>query len=323
MKGWVKGMLIASAACIGTGTVLCLGAWGMGGRFSYYRDKSFGITRERSDRDAKEIAAADELREAEVYEEDAAVNRESEPKSDASSQALTSRGAEAKSGGTVVKKLEIQVMGGWVEIVNDDSTDQIVVTSSNEDYVCRQELEEDTLEIYVGLNSKVDFNLDHWLDGSAWQEWADGIGNKDPAAQIRIPAGVSFKQVDLEVKAGGISAEGLTSEKLDLETDAGILEVGEGNVQELDGECRAGELIFEGSVGREMKAECQTGSIQYRIDGSREDFWYEVEAKAGSILIDGKEEGILNRESIIENPGAAKKATLECRAGAVDVSFQQ
>ena len=30
MKGWVKGMLIASVACIGAGTMLCVGAWGMG-----------------------------------------------------------------------------------------------------------------------------------------------------------------------------------------------------------------------------------------------------------------------------------------------------
>ena len=39
MKGWVKGMLIASAVCIGTGTAMCAGAWAMGGRFSQFRHR--------------------------------------------------------------------------------------------------------------------------------------------------------------------------------------------------------------------------------------------------------------------------------------------
>ena len=205
----------------------------------------------------------------------------------------------------------------------DPSTDQIVVTSSDEDYRCRQELDEDKLEIYVGLNTGMDFwDADSWIDGSLWKDWVEDLDEEKPAAQIRIPAGADFRQVDLAVKAGEISMSQVTAEKLDLEVKAGYLEVSGGAVQELDGECKAGELIYEGQVGREMEAECNTGSIQYRIEGSQEDFWYQVEAAAGSILIDGQEKGVLNRESVIENPGAAKKAKLECTTGAIDVSFQ-
>ncbi len=91
----------------------------------------------------------------------------------------------------------------------------------------------------------------------------------------------------------------------------------------MDGECKTGELIYEGQVGREMKAECSTGSVQYVIDGSQEDFWYEVDAAiTGSVRIDGEENGILERDHVIHNPGAAKKASLECKTGVIDISFQ-
>lgn len=49
MKGWVKGMLVASAICIGTGAIMCITAWAMGGRFSYYRHRGFGFVEDQRD----------------------------------------------------------------------------------------------------------------------------------------------------------------------------------------------------------------------------------------------------------------------------------
>ena len=60
MKGWVKGMIIGAVACIGTGTVLCMGAWAMGGRFAYFRNRSYGLARFEDEREAlEEMARAD------------------------------------------------------------------------------------------------------------------------------------------------------------------------------------------------------------------------------------------------------------------------
>lgn len=319
MKGWVKGMLIASVACIGAGTLLCAGAWGMGGRFYYFRNRNFGITEEKMVQIAEdEIVMEDAYREADARKADGVAGEGQIKEGDVIPKQPSGAGAEAKSGGTIVRKLEIEVAGGWVEVVPDDSTDQIVVASSHEDYRCRQELDGDKLEIYVGL----DLDFDHWLDSGAWHGW-DGSGDGEPAATIRIPAGVCFDQADLEVKAGVVSVRQLSAKKMDLEVKAGSLEVAEGSVQELDGECKTGELIYEGQVGREMKAECSTGSVQYVIDGSQEDFWYEVDAAiTGSVRIDGEENGLLERDHVIHNPGAAKKASLECKTGVIDISFQ-
>jgi len=322
MKGWVKGMLIGAAACVGAGSMVCAGAWAMGGRFSHYRHRSYGLTEQWTEGEDMDTWEED-LEEPAVYEEDQDIRQGSgdreawEGGKTGGGIAKEDDGREARSGGTIVRELEIEVMGGWVEVAADDSVDQIVVTSSNENYACRQELKEDKLEVSIGLNSGL------------WQDWLSGrddgdFGDEDLAARILIPGGAVFREVGLTVKGGGLHMDQVTAQKLELDLGAGILEVSAGNVQELEGQCKAGELVYQGQVGQEMEAECATGSIQYQIDGSPEDFWYEVESAAGSVVVDGEEKGGLNwkKENTVDNPGAVKKAKLECKAGAVNVEFQ-
>lgn len=338
MKSWVKGMLIGAAACVGVGSTVCVCAWAMGGRFSHYRNRSYGWVEQLAEAGDTEGGKPEEFQ---VHEEGpigqdygtgisggASVSSGNgaltgvpsssgrEAKTEGSAGVTGSSAGEARSGGTVVRELEIQVMGGWVEITTDDSVDQIVVTSSNEDYVCRQELDEDKLEIRVSLNTGL---WQNWLNGRDDGDFED---EEDLAARILIPSGAGFQEVDLEVKGGVLHMDQVAAGKLSLDVEVGTAEVSAGSVQELDGECKMGELIYKGQVGQEMEAECATGSIQYLIDGAREDFTYELECGAGSIAIDGTEEGVLNRENVIHNPGAVKRAKLECKAGAIDVEFQ-
>ncbi len=324
MKGWVKGMLIGAAACIGVGSTVCVCAWAMGGRFSHYRHRSYGWVKQSEEAYDMEEKKPEKQEELQVYEGSGSMSRDYgtginesvNAGNKASAGVPGSSAGEARSGGTIVRELEIQVMGGWVEIITDDSAEQIVVTSSNEDYVCRQELDEDKLEIRVGLNTGL---WQNWLDGRDDGDFED---EEDLAARILIPSGASFHEVDLEVKGGVLHMDQVTAGKLSLDVEIGTAEVSAGSVQELDGECKMGELIYKGQVGQEMEAECTTGSIQYLIDGVREDFTYEVECAAGSISIDGIEEGVLNREDVIYNPEAVKRAKLECKAGAIGVEFQ-
>ena len=294
MKGWVKGMIIGAVACVAAGSMMCVGAWAMGGRFSHYRNRSYGLVEEWMDKDHLESEDMAVYEGTTVIGQDGGGEWSREigdevAEEDALAGTWGQLGREARSGGTIVRELEIEVLGGMVEIVADDSADQIVVTSGNEDYECRQKLEEDKLEIYVGLHSGL------------WKDWIRGrdVGNfgngEDLAARIVIPAGADFREVDLEVKGGGLLISQVNAQKLKLHVDAGALNVSAGSAQELEGECNAGELIYQGQVSREMEAECAMGSLLYQIEGSAEDFRYEVESAAGSIVIDGEEKGIINK----------------------------
>lgn len=314
MKGWVKGMLIGAAACLGVGAAVCVGAWAMGGRFFYFHQGRGLVEMWKEDDDIWDEDPEDIA----VYEGTTSVGRYGKRTDEESAEMETSERLrkEARSGGTIVRELEVEVLGGWVEIVADDSSDQIVVISNNEDYQCRQELDEDKLEIYVDLYSGLWQNL---VSGRDAGELGD---DDDLAARILIPEGAQFRKVELEVKGGGLYMSQVTAQKLNLDLQAGVLEVEEGSVEQLDGECKAGELIYQGQVGQKMEAECVTGNIQYQIYGNPEDFRYEVEAVAGSVVIDGEEKGILNRENVIDNPKAVKNAKLECKTGAVNIEFQ-
>lgn len=322
MKRWVKGLLIGGAVCIGLGSAICLGGWAMGGRFFYYRDRNFGITEERGwDGPAGqgELEPVREAPQAPEWGQDDGIYNKAEQ--DESGPLKSGAAEEARSGNTIVRELEIEVLGGWVEVVTDDSTDQIVVTSSNENYQCRQELEEDKLEIYVGLQE------DLWVKNL----WTDRFGNyqalgeagDEPAARIKIPAGVTFRKADVQVKGGMLQIGQLYAEKLELETEAGVLEILDGDVQDLETECKVGEVTYQGRVDAHLEAECAAGDIRCILDGKKEDFSYKVEVKTGSVVIDGEETTALNQEQAIDSPGAVKKARLECKTGAIDVSFKQ
>ncbi len=292
MKGWVKGMLIGAFACVAAGGAICTAGWAMGGRFFYFRDRAYGLMERRPEM----------VIPAEEFETEASAESSWPARSQAEER------AEAVYKGAVIRKLEIQVTGGEVEIVADDSADQVTVVSGNEDYRCYEEADGDKLEVRVKLNVGL------------WEDYRGKSGG--PAAVIRIPAGAGFDQVDLEINGGLLQMDQVTARKLDLEVNAGMLAVTGGNVQQLEGECKMGELTYQGQVGSEMKAECAAGRVWYQIDGKEEDFCYEMESSMGSVLINGDERLAGKREASMDYPGAGKKARLECKTGVIEMEFQ-
>lgn len=348
MKGWVKGMLIGSAICLAAGGSICIGAWAMGGRYSYYRTRGLGfVERDRwdlwdelDDDDVIEEEFWDEWHDQEHHDmdhkavspytqsvgaENGIVPGQSAGSSSgpgkSSGSGSTSGPAAGSSGqmpvfegelmaeGKIIRDLEVVVNGGWVEIIADDTISQVVVSSGNEEYRCLQEVDGDTLEIHI-------------------RPGAGLLGKRDPvlleqkAAEIRIPAGAVFQEADLELNAGQLTAVQLYAGKLEVELNAGELSVTESHVRELKSECTAGVLLYQGQVDYEMDAECVAGTIEYEIDGKREDFNYELECTGGAITIDGQTEEGIRRKTVKEYPGAGKKAELECSGGTISVNFR-
>jgi len=290
MKSWVKGMLIASAICICTGTAISVGAWAVGGRFSYFRNRAFGFSERDSGSGEEEVYEGDGIEDGETGEQ--MVFR----------TPLTSDGKE-------IRKLEVVAVSSMVRLAADESVEEIVVMKNNDSSHCQfhQEVDGDKLEIHISLENVL------------WEEYSlDFL--KQEAVTILIPAGTEFQKMELELKAGILKADQVTSETLELDLDAGQLTVTEGNVQKLKGECRAGELLYQGQVTQKMEADCLAGKIQYDILGQSEDFRYDLEAMGGTVVINGEEQGKGFYETTI-NPEADKKAELECKAGTVYVDF--
>lgn len=320
MKGWIKGMLIVSATCVTTGAVLGGVAWAMGGRFSQFRHQSYGLVVQEA-RDNTDIPVSEERPpEPQRTETPQPELTEAQPQNSVSEMPpQPERGSGAASGGgrleyegRLVSELDINVEGVNVEVIADDSADRIQIICDDEDFRCDQEMDEDTLEIHVRKRRNKDWSFLETMD--QWEEIA---------AQIIIPANVLFDEVDLEVAGGILTVDQISANKLSLEVQGGKLEVLSGRAGQLKGECQAGELVYEGQAWWEMEAECQAGAIRYLIEGREEDFNYEIDTSLGKITISGTGVEELRKETILTNPGATKRAELECEAGAIEIDFYQ
>ncbi len=308
MKRWMKGMLAAAVVCMAAGTAVCGVAWAMGGRFSHYRHKRYGITAE--DRREPESEREEVLqKENRISPDDPGrrVYAESEP----FQETEKTYGGWLMIEGNPIKELEITVGGLYAEVIFDEGAEEITVDLSNDDYRYDQEVDDDTLKINVRKRK------------DTFDALSDFDQSGDIGAVIRIPAGCVFQDVELEVNGGMLLVGGITADTLDLELKAGGLEVVNSNVGELNGDCKAGELFYEGTVQRQIEADCSAGTIEYALTGSETDFNYELEKEMGSIVINGTERGQFDKKEVVNHPGAGKKAELECKVGAVSINFSE
>lgn len=333
MKGWIKGMLIVSAACVATGTVLGVCGWAMGGRLSYYVTRCLPgapywmVEEAREDnivRPPEEIQAeTGKAKETPMSREEAAESQKMgaeeteapEPESQIMGQAerigeVVPGGSQALFDGRNIRELDIIVEGARAIVTADESADTIEIICYDEDYRCFWETDEDGLEIQIRRRHNKNWSLLENID--MWEE---------AVAEIIIPAGALFDEADLEVIGGVLTVDQIFAGKLDLEIQGGKLEVLAGQTGELSGDCQAGELTYEGQVRWELDADCQAGSIRYLLEGKEEDFNYEIDVSMGKICIDGSERGRQNSETVLNNPGAVKTADLECEVGTIEIDF--
>ena len=80
-------------------------------------------------------------------------------------------------------------------------------------------------------------------------------------------------------------------------------------------------MIYTGKVDRELEVDCQAGSAEVYLSGASEDFNYDLKVSMGSIEIDGTNYGGLDKEKILTNEDAWKKAELNCEVGSIELVF--
>ena len=129
--------------------------------------------------------------------------------------------------------------------------------------------------------------------------------------------------IDIEVAAGVFQAETMEAGEISLQVKAGTIEVEQANVDKLKLESDAGWIQCRADVAREVSVDSDIGEILLALKGEKEDFDYELECAAGSIvLMDSESEEYqgLHYEKKLDY-GAEKKAELECSAGSITVSY--
>lgn len=225
--------------------------------------------------------------------------------------------------GSGIRDLVIEV-GGCALTIQESEDDRFYVETGNIGrFQCYQE--GDTLYVKSTLKAGK-LNLD---------------GNEVSKHRITlyVPAGYRFDDVDisfgagtleigqiasqdmsLEVGAGQILVDGLSADSCEIEVGMGEIVLSDMQVGELDAECGMGSLEISGSVLGDLDVSCGMGSVEMDLEGSRQDFNYEVEAAMGSVSIDGDDFSGLAQDRSVNN-GAARTMSIECSMGSIEVEF--
>ncbi|MCM1570240.1 MAG: DUF4097 domain-containing protein [Roseburia sp.] len=157
---------------------------------------------------------------------------------------------------------------------------------------------------------------------------------------LYVPADFTFDEVSIELGAGELSFDDLSSYEVDLEVGAGQIQMKNLKADEMDVQVGMGEIVMqnmqagtlqaevgmgnlemEGAISKGADLECAMGNIDLKIDGAKEDFDYTLECSMGNIYMDGDEFSGLSQKRQISN-GANKNMDIECSMGNIDISFR-
>lgn len=166
--------------------------------------------------------------------------------------------------------------------------------------------------------------------------WSELSGSK---ITLYVPENYSYKEAEIDLGAGILEFPGLKAEEASLDVGAGQIvadsvevgklevNVGMGQIEltnmvvtDLEAEVGMGELIAKGAVEGSIEAECSMGNLELWIEGSQEDFNYELSGAMGSLTLGSESYSGLAHEKKIDN-GAGKKMEIECSMGNVTIKF--
>lgn len=152
------------------------------------------------------------------------------------------------------------------------------------------------------------------------------------AKEIEISAGAgkctfegleASESIELSMGAGKISTGTLITKEAKLDIAAGDLDVSEAKVsQHTQASVSMGNAKIKGVFGGELNAECSMGNLNFTLDGTEDDYNYDIECGMGSVKIGSKRYSDLGSDYEIDN-GSSTDVEIECAMGTVDIGFTE
>lgn len=198
-----------------------------------------------------------------------------------------------------------------------------------------------------------DGKLRVWSEGTNALDWE--IDKDKVNVWIYVPEGAQFKWVDLDVDLGECTVQGFTAKKLtvdadcgsvslydmtlgtaELALDLGSLELSAVKADQLDADLSMGDLNgydlemtgdltavndmgkieLSGALRGTTELKCSMGAIKVYLDGSEEEYGYDLRTSMGRVTVDGKDKGTSTSRS-----GGEYRLNAKSDMGAVEVWF--
>ena len=154
-------------------------------------------------------------------------------------------------------------------------------------------------------------------------EWTKVMKNREEEAilTIWIPKNTKLYSASLSCGAGELVVDNIQAGELELEVGAGFAEVMNFTVDQLDVTCEVGDVSLCGTATMESQIECGIGMVGYQARGAKEDYYYDIECGAGTIIIGEEEFSGISTEKM--QAGAGSKMDVECNIGTVTITFTE
>ena len=193
-----------------------------------------------------------------------------------------------------------------LEIIRDDQIDGVIVDGSQL-LVVNHSADEESLSLEIEKKEKY-----------------KSISQIDEAKMIlRIPAHLEFEELDIYLNSSSLEAERLDAKELRVNINASAAEIREVNAGVLEVENNAGSLWAYGTIGEKMEVDCNAGTTEMQINGSYDEFNYEVDCSVGAIRLGNKDYSGLKSTVSLKNEGAKKTMDLNCGVGNIDIQLDE
>ena len=197
-----------------------------------------------------------------------------------------------------VPNLELKLGAGEFEIKESETTDILIKSGMP----IKAQVDGDTIKI-------------HTKDSVQFISWgSSGV------ISIEVPKGTHFGDVDMKIGAGKIECENVSAQKLSLEVGAGEIIMSESDTKEMAVNVGMGSFIFHGNVNGDIEMDCGMGNAQLWLDGTEEDYNYEIDCDMGNITVGNHSYGGVSAKQYIDN-NAAYDIEMDCGMGNVELYF--
>lgn len=245
---------------------------------------------------------------------------------------------------SAVTNIDIE-LGGANLVIEESKDDYIWIANNSSEKTVKYALKNGVFTLYYGRTVRFWQNISDNNNGTIHLYLPKDL-NLD-SIDLEMAAGnmdsiaLAANEIDIEVGAGNFKMKGLTANEIDIRVGAGNAHIQDLHARDVSAECGAGEINIEkcsvnvisldtgvgnmdikGTVTVAADIKCGMGNIDLTLQGTQQDYDYDLECSLGNIVIGGDRYSGIAKDRSIRN-GSDRIIDAECSAGNITINFEK
>ncbi len=133
---------------------------------------------------------------------------------------------------------------------------------------------------------------------------------------------LSVGELSLELGVGAITADYVKGRECKINVDMGRAAIDNMDIEHLRAEVGAGEFVAKGNISEKLEVDCAMGNVEVTLEGSEQDFDYELEAAMGNVSVGAGNYSGIGQKRIVDN-NAEKSIEIDSAMGNTAIYFTE